>query len=347
MLRKLGILVVALLLVATLGDTLVWYWVARHLRSGWESWAATQRTAGWSVEAGTPQIGGWPVAATLIVPDVALHGGESAIPGGVSWGTQRLTLRLGARHPHILAIGTAGAQHLRVSGGPRIAYTAQRLDVAVPLQSGPEIGPLVLQGQGIRVAMPGDSRHPLVIGTLTARFLPQPTAGRGQPAASLTGDATDIALPGDLAWALGRHMGSLHLDAALDGPLPQATTPTAAATAWRDGGGAIAVHRIATQWGPLGLSASGTLRLDAALQPAGRGEAQVTGYGETLEALARHGVMSRSAALAATAMLSLMASAPAQGGPPAVDVPLSLQDRVLSMQQIPLLRVPALDWPPR
>jgi len=70
------------------------------------------------------------------------------------------------------------------------------------------------------------------------------------------------------------------------------------------------------------------------------------GYAETLDALAAHGAISRSAATVAKAVLSLMANSPDDGSPPEVDdVPLKLEFRTLSMRQVPLVRLPELDWP--
>lgn len=77
----------------------------------------------------------------------------------------------------------------------------------------------------------------------------------------------------------------------------------------------------------------------------GTGTAQVTGYAATLDALARAGLMSCSAATTAKAVLSLLANAPDDGSPSEVEVPLSLQYRTLSMRQVPLVRLPELDWP--
>ena len=136
------------------------------------------------------------------------------------------------------------------------------------------------------------------------------------------------------------------MDAALNGPLPDAAGLTAVATGWRDDGGSLEVRHVETHWGPLGLTATATLALDPELQPMGTGTAQVTGYAETLDALARNGLMSRSAATTAKAVLSLLADTPGDGGPSEVDVPLSLQYRTLSMRQVPLVRLPELDWPP-
>ena len=71
----------------------------------------------------------------------------------------------------------------------------------------------------------------------------------------------------------------------------------------------------------------------------------IVGYAETLDTLAAHSLISRSAATAAKAVLSLLANAPDDGLRPDVEVPLTLQYRTLSMRQVPLLRLPELDWP--
>jgi hypothetical protein len=46
-------------------------------------------------------------------------------------------------------------------------------------------------------------------------------------------------------------------------------------------------------------------------------------------------------------VLSLMAGTAVADEPSAVEVPLTLQYRTLSMRQVPLIRLPELDWPAR
>jgi hypothetical protein len=144
---------------------------------------------------------------------------------------------------------------------------------------------------------------------------------------------------------LGPHVADLEAKAVLNGPLPAAGRPAEAAASWRDGGGSLEVQHLALSWGPLTLTASATLALDDQLQPMGAGNARIVGYAETLDALAAHAMISRSAATAAKAVLSLLANAPDEGSAPEVEVPLTLQYRTLSMRQVPLLRLPELDWP--
>ncbi len=135
------------------------------------------------------------------------------------------------------------------------------------------------------------------------------------------------------------------MDGALNGPVPVGRTPAERAAAWRDGGGSLEVRHLALVWGPLDLTGSATLALDEQLQPMGAASARVVGYAETLDSLAAHAAISRSAATAAKAVLSLLANSPDDGSPPDVEVPLTLQYRTLSMRQVPLVRLPEIEWP--
>ena len=149
------------------------------------------------------------MAATVTLPDLSLRGGRAAIPGGMAWGAQDLVLRLSARHPYMLRIEATGAQHLRVSDGPDIAYTARLLFMVVPLQAGPSAPPLALQGEALRVGLAGGSGSPLTIAHLTADAVLDAAAMRGKPAAVLRVTARTVGLPNQMVGALGDRMESL------------------------------------------------------------------------------------------------------------------------------------------
>lgn len=340
--RRLWIFAIAVPLLAVVADALLWHFAASRLQAGLDDWVAAQRAAGWTVDMGDRATGGWPFSATLTVRDLVLQGGEPEVPGGLAWRPAQVVLRVPILHPATLEIGAAGAGHLRVADSPDIAYTADHLRAAIPLRSGPVPNTLDVHADDLRLALPAGA---LSIDRLTAHIGLKPEALQGQPAVSLALEMAKIELPAAVPWALGPRIASLSLDAALNGPLSANGGLTACATAWRDDGGSLEIERFDTVWGPLGLNATATLALDPQLQPMGAGTAHVQGYAETADALVAHGLMSRSAAIAAKALLSLLARTPDDGGPAEVDVPLSLQYRTLSMRQVPLVRFPELDWP--
>jgi len=341
------LLTALLLAVLVAGDALVWHFAVRKMQAGLADWVAATRAAGWSVSSAAPEAGGWPLSATLTLRDVALQGGASDIPDGLAWRAAQVVLRVAPLRPRALRIDAEGAQHLRLSDAPDIPYTAARLQLLVPLQADPSAQALHLHGETLRASLPvAGADDTLTLDRLDADTVVNPAAPQGQAAVSLSASAGGIGLPARLKWPLGPRIASVSLEAALNGPLPVVSGLTARATAWRDAGGSLEVRHVETQWGPLGLAATATLALDPELQPMGTGTARAAGYAETLDALARNGLISRSAATTAKAVLSLLATTPDGGGPSEVEVPLSLQHRTLSMSQVPLVRLPELDLPP-
>lgn len=345
--RRLWLILLGALLVLIAGDALYWRIAENSLEAGFLAWMDARRAAGWTATAGPPVRGGWPLAATLSVPDVSLTGGEPDIAGGLTWSAARLVLRIQLLRPRRLEVALHGMQHLRLADGPDVPYTADRLGALLPLQAGAPPRSFTITASSLRAGIPTGTgaTSALTVGSLHLHGELRPGAQSGEPAVALSLSAEAIGLPPDMAWPLGPRIASITADGALDGPLPRGRGLAARAADWRDGGGTLDIQSLALNWGPLDLSASATLALDDQLQPMGTGTARVIGYAETLDALAAHSVLSRSAATAAKAVLSLLAHVPDDGGAPDVEVPLTLQYRTLSMRQVPLVRLPELDWP--
>jgi hypothetical protein len=130
----------------------------------------------------------------------------------------------------------------------------------------------------------------------------------------------------------------------LRGVLPAAGSPARALAAWRDADGALALDSLALTWGPLTLQAAATMTLDAALQPAGSATARLAGFGPTLDRLVASGLVGRGQAAIARIALTA-ASRPAEGGERVVEIPLQLEDRLLTAARMPLVRLPPIIWP--
>jgi hypothetical protein len=330
--RALTVVLPCFLLAAMIvGHTVAWYAASRYLAVGFDTWVAQRRAAGWQVDAGVPARGGWPMAATLTVPDLALSAGPAGGPGRISWHAAQVTLSLAVTSPDRLGIDLAGAQSLRVAPWPELPFTADRLRVEVPLtraMSTPSAGLDIrsLRGPGLAIG--------LVTGQVVAAAAP-----------TLTISAEAIDLPSDIRWAFGPHISSLAVDATLQGGLPPAGALPAMAEAWRGAGGALEVTHFALGWGPLGVAAKGRAEFDDHLQPAGTVDLHVIGFAKALEALAAQHLITRDAAMAATAVLTLLSHVPQDGGNPEVEVPLEVRGGKLLMGRTPLLRVPELVWP--
>ncbi len=330
--RRLTIVLPCLLLAALIaGDTAAWFAGSHVLARGFATWVARQRAAGWQVDAGSPVRGGWPLAASLSIPDLAVAAGPPGAPGRVSWHGELVVLSLTATRPDHLGVDLVGAQSLRIAPGEDRPFSADRLHIDVPLTRAARVQTAALEVRNLRSSE-------LAIGLLTGQFVLA-----AAPTVTLAAEAID--LPPRLTWAFGPHISSVAVDATIRGGLPPPGALPAMAEAWRAAGGAVDLTHFALGWGPLGVSATGRLGFDEHLQPAGTADLHVIGFAKAAEALAAQRVISRDAARAATAVLTLLARVPADGGAPEVAVPLTLRDRTVEMGRTPLVRMPEVVWP--
>ncbi len=248
--------------------------------------------------------------------------------------------------PGTLQLRAEGPQRLRLGALPVFAGTAASMVALLPLQQDQPPRQVSFTAHDLRLGTPGAPPSAmLTVGLVQFDGAITPDATSGQPALSYRLSTEAINLPEDRRWALGSRLSSLSVEGAVTGPMPLQTSLAARAAAWRDGGGTLTVEHMAMGWGPLGASGGATLALDARLQPMGTGHMRLIGFAESLDALASDHVMTPGAAIAAKAVLSLLATTPEGGGPPEVEVPLTLQDRTLSMRQVPLLKLPEVIWP--
>jgi hypothetical protein len=339
--RRLGYGLGAVLVLGLAVHTVLWFVVTGRMENQTASWLAGLRAAGWTASAGPASRSGWPTQAAIEVPDLAVAGATEDLPGGLSWRAERLRLSIALIEPRLLHLAAAAPQHVRFGPLPELTLSGAALEATVPLALA---NSLDLAGKDVKVSLDGGE---LGIATLAAHATTDPTAGRGAPALALTASAEAITLPKPSAgtWALGSRIAAVSFDAALTGPVPAVPDLTARATAWRDGGGALALHRLVLGWGPLGLTGTGTFTLDAHLQPAAKATARLVGFDATLDALAGAGVLNPRVALAAKGVLGILARPSEGSGTPQVEVPVSLADRTLSAGGFPLVRIPQWVWP--
>ena len=344
--RKIAIFIVAAPCLLVAADVAVWHMAVRRLETGFQTWIGDSNRRGWSVLSSSQVRGGWPMAATLEITDLVIKGGEPTIPGGASWDAKQVVLRVGLLTPWSLDIEPIGVQRLRFANGAEFPFVAEEMHATVPLQAGHVPSTLDLKARNLRAVLmtEGDADVAVSMGQLQGHADISSAAGDA-PTIGFSVSADMIALPDAIRWPLGPLVTSVVLAGSLEGPTPEPSAPSTFLAAWRDGGGSVEVQKFSIVWGPLDLTTTATLALDDQLQPMGAGTGRMVGYEATLDALAANGVLTRSATTAAKAVLSLMASAPAAGEPAEVEVPLTLQHRTLSMRQVPVIRLPELDWP--
>lgn len=337
--RWIAALCVPVLLLAA--DAIVWRLATARLTASLQAEIAHARREGWTIRYDNLSSGGWPDSALLRIENLSV---ETALPGGAAlrWGSNALSIRARLSRPDIVTIVPEGPHALEIGGGPPIPITAvqPRLTVTLGLAAA-----LRAEAESFAAAIPGAGR--LELGHVQASADFDLDAGRDKPAVTFAFSTSPVTLPDHTKWSLGHDIRAITCDGVLNGPIPLSTTRglTGRATAWRDAGGSLDIRKVSIGWGPATVEASATLALDEDLQPMGAGSGKISGFDAALDALAAGGVLTRSGARAAKAVLSLLADTPAGGQPEEVEVPLTLQFRTLSVRQVPLLRLPELEWP--
>jgi hypothetical protein len=332
--RSLAVLILLLILLGA-GWTGLWYFVAGRLAADVTAWEQQERAEGWTITHGTPRRAGWPMAAGITLPGVSVSGGVRYLPGGVAWQAGSVTLALDIRHPDALFIGVEGRQSLAVAGGPAVPFQATKFIGRMALRAGDRPGLIQLHATGLLAALKraDGTPEPLSIADLAAAVRADGTADAQSEALVAAARMTDVALPPNLVPGFARTLQTAAFDLALSGPVP----PGGTAAAWQKAGGSLGLRLLHVVDGRLMLDGEGRFQLDASHRPAGSMTLTVAGLDETLDRLARNGVLSRQAVIAITAMLGLMMRPPE---PQLLRAPLSLRAGLVSLGAIPVLRLP-------
>jgi hypothetical protein len=116
-----------------------------------------------------------------------------------------------------------------------------------------------------------------------------------------------------------------------------------AATAWRDAGGTLELDHLDLRWGAIGATASGTLALDADLQPIGSFSGAVSGYDQLLNALVAAGRVKASDARVARLALSMLGRV-GPDGRPQISTNFTVQNGEMQLGPAKLGKAPHIDW---
>ena len=340
---------VAVPLVVIVGYVVFWFTAARTAETQVARWIEAQAEQGVTVTHGEVTTGGFPFRVSLRLGTPAAHWSSgdwqgpdltlAAAPWAwrrISWsapGVHTLTWKHGAQRE----TATLTAGHLEgwgEAGDKGIAsWEAWLTDGHLTTPR----GPFTARGLLVQFQPPApDGGGGAVAGT------PE-SATDATPRLPVTVDAKGVTLPPRMNTALGDTIDRLALEVSVNGPVEPAGPWPAPALAWRDAGGVLEIKSLGISMGPLNLSGDGAVAIDGAGQPEGAFTARVTGYAETVEALRKAGVVDDGAAQAVQVVLGLLSKGP-PGGPRSLDVPITVQDRRLSLGRVELFRLKSVDW---
>lgn len=349
-----GIAIVTIGVVVTAG----WFFFVQQARQALTQWADAQRQEGVDVTWQSLDFNGYPFRVNTQIGDpqiVVRRPDHSAI-----WIPANLAFRFSAFAPQAIAFAGPGAHNLRIEHGGdswSAMIEADRFNgqALFPPRDYRQLESLTGKFSGVRIT-PLDGPGPIIIdkGTFAAIHPATPPVDPSavHPLATSVEfnlDVRDIHLPEEMLQAtalgtLGTLIGEISAGLQLEGVLDAGSLDSAALTTWRDDGGTLEVTSMVLQWGPVQITADGTLALDGDLQPVGSFATRIAGLGDVITALETDGVISSNDATVARLTIAILAKDPSSGGPTEVEIPLTLQERILRLGPIALTQLPTVTW---
>lgn len=336
----------AVLALAVLGYATLWAGTALQLRSEVLDWIAARQAEGYRVAYSRIGISGFPIVARVRVKAPAL-----AAPDGraLSWswvgGQAVVEVNPLRRNAAVVRLLGEAIVSINVEGKLR-TYRGGADEMTVTLRRalGAGAGTLSIRNLVMNAEEPGDA---IEIERLFASAEPSERRLSSSPARAhaVMVEGADIELPRQMDLPLGQSVAHLSVRALVAGAFVPTGEFPAALARWRNSGGMAEVSHLSLSYGPLFLEGSGTASLDAEMQPAGTFVARIQGFQQALSALAGRGMIEEQAAANASIALAILGQPSADGGPASMSVPLTLQDRRLSVGPLPLMVVPLIEWP--
>lgn len=330
-----------LLLILLCGGAYTAYWriAAGRIRSEFTAWVQRARANKLDVSWQGMRVTGFPAAFRLKLGDASFRytalgpAPVVRIPAltGRAWPWEPTDWRLAA--PQGLSIeiaGTAGRAPIRLA--TRAASGAVSLAPA-----GGAVIWLTLENTAAA------RRERAAIGLADAWIVlpPQPPRTPAEPLLDIGLHVQQVRLP-VTAPPLGSTIDDLSAGLTVKGALPPGPL-VRAISAWRDGGGTIAVDHLRLHWGALGARGTGTLALDRDLQPIGAFSGAIEGYGEILTALVKSGRLHAQEAGLARLALTILAKA-GPDGRPEIATSFRIKDGEMYLGPVKLGPVPRIRW---
>ena len=336
--------------VAALVYTVLWFAGASQLKAGVEEWIAQRPATGLSARVGKLEIGGYPLAFKLIARDPELEFSPPPGSGQAAWsaGFARAVAETAPWRPREFRIELTGEHGFEFGSGPgRKALRGEtgrvRVAAAFDSEGFPEFLSLDLRRIGLEDRQ-GRPAYAAASARLSAERRPGGDGEGSTPDLRFGIAAEGVNAPALARLPLGNQLQRVLLEARLVGDFPLENVLESLG-AWRDRGGTLELDKVDIRYGQLGVQASGTLALDRNLQPIGALTARIDGFPGAIDALREAGIIRPRDAAVAKLVLGALARRPAGGGPRALRLPLSVQDRKLSAGPVPLMEIPEIRWP--
>ena len=334
---RLAVIVVVLPLLVIGAYSAFWFVAASRVESGVADWAQSLQPQNLDLTWRAIRVGGFPFDFTVKLTDARLR--DRAVVPVTEITAPNLTAS--ARPWNFLIWRVTAPSGLSAAVGPpdEVAkLTARSAQASITVQSEGGGRMWLRAGEveaeaGMRIAA-----HDVDLWLDLPAHNPQ---DHTEPALGAALDVHGVNLP-TMPAPFRNPLDELSLGVTIMGPVP-AAPPRQAAMAWRDAGGTLELDHFAMRWETLAITGSGTLALDADLQPIGGFSGAVEGYEELMAALVAAGRMRAGDAQLARLALAILAKA-GPNGRPEISTSFTIQNRQMYLGPARLGPVPRIDW---
>jgi len=330
---RLGLVAAVLLLVIALGGyTAFWFTAAGRVADGFTEWAQSLRAQNLDLSWQQIRVGGFPLKFDVELSEARLIG-----PAG----ELHLKLLSGSALPWNFRLWRLAAPDgLTATAAPAAAATLTVQSATGSVLVGSDGGATVWLALA-RPAGEAGMRLAAQDALIWLSLPPHPPQGHTEPMVGLALDLHQVSLPA-VPPPFHNPLDEIAVGVTVMGAIP-AAPPARAAAAWRDAGGTLELDHVAARWGSLAVTGSGTLALDANLQPMGAFSGGVEGYDELMAALVAAGRMRPGDAQLARLALTMLARA-GPNGRPQIATSFTIQQGQMFLGPAKLGPAPRINW---
>jgi hypothetical protein len=325
----------------------LWFVIAAQMESGLETWAAKQRSRGWTVEHSNISMTGFPLKWQMDIDKPLLSRSASKAP--FHWSGPQIQLNM--RPWNLTRIGFS------TMGDHRLGYATVKAAESTKLEIGAGHGELLFNNDGVLndlsftvegAVLETAQAQTYRFTQLHARLdLDRPTIPESKPhqvsAFHVTAELFGLTLPKEIKPALGRTISRISLSVDFLG-VANGTNMQQALSQWARSGGSLNVKQLEIGWSKLDISGTGTLALDPTLQPIAAFSGRVSGYSETLDAMANSGLIKPATAMVTRFALRALSSFTGDKKGDRIRVSLTIQDNFLHVGPVKLIKLPKIIW---
>ena len=335
--------------IAVIAYTTYWFVAAGEIEGRIAEWAEHQRARGMTVEAGAPQVSGYPLQFEVSLNHPSVDNSAK----GWAWRGDELTASFRPWRFDKFDLKFHGQNDMRYFDGDSWHDIQGRVEDGsawLQLDGEQRVENLLLDLKQITVAGPwgGDSVYVARLRARAEQLAETKFTSDAAPdpfeIATAAIEFEGVKLPLGVGDEMGDAIEFLNFELSLLGPFPPGET-NSSVKAWRDGGGTVELNSFRVRWGPLGFESAGTIALDGEMRPIGALTADITGYGDVIDALIMSNMIPLGDGFLAKVAFNMMADKPEDGGPPVLrSVPVTAQDGGLFVGPVAVARMPAINF---